>query len=164
LTALRAINRKVALFAGHVVFDKIGMLKTHEFDGEAIFDGLAASLVRPQFTSSSIDEKTVSCAGLFLPRLEMSGGGERLLDPDIPKRPDVEYGQRALPQPMRMCQWSKGAKCSSAAPFVTSKGQKQQFKLNFRPVFRAAKNAGHEGLMFHQSQRSGSHRPDLGSH
>jgi len=70
------------------------------------------------------------------------------LDPDIPKRPDVEYGQRALPQPMRMCQWSKGAKCSSAAPFVTSKGQKQQFKLNFRPVFRAAKNAGHEGLMF----------------
>jgi hypothetical protein len=54
-------------------------------------DGLAASLARPQFTSSSIDKKTVPCAGLFFPRLEMSGAGEGLLDPDIPKRPDVDF-------------------------------------------------------------------------
>jgi hypothetical protein len=38
LTARRGIYRKVTLFAGHVVFDEVGMLETHEFDGEAIFD------------------------------------------------------------------------------------------------------------------------------
>jgi hypothetical protein len=37
---------------------------------------------------------------------------------------------------------------------VTSKGQQQQFQLDFRPIFGAAKNAGHEGLIFisHRAQ------------
>jgi hypothetical protein len=38
LTALRSVYRKVTLFAGHVVFDEVGMLETHELDGEAILD------------------------------------------------------------------------------------------------------------------------------
>jgi hypothetical protein len=77
----------------------------------------------------------------------MSGGDERLLDPDIPKRPDVELGQRALAKPMRTRQWGKNAKSSDAAPFVTSKRQQQQFQLNFRPIFGAAKDASHEDLI-----------------
>lgn len=99
------------------------------------------------------------CARFFLPRPEMSGGGERLLHRDIPKRSDVELGQRAFPQPTRMRQRSNDAKSSSAGPFVTRKRQQQPFQLNFRPIFGAAKNAGHEGLIF--INHSGQDRIDL---
>ena|GEM_PF-910071 len=78
----------------------------------------------------------------------MSSGDERLLDPDIPKRPDVELGQRALAKPMRTRQWGNDATSSNAAPFVTGKWQQQQFQLNFCPIFGAAKDASHEGLIF----------------
>ncbi|HEY6381662.1 MAG TPA: hypothetical protein VIY07_07635 [Pseudolabrys sp.] len=71
-----------------------------------------------------------------------------MLHRDIPKRPDVELGQRAFPQPIRLRQRSYDAKSSSAGPFVMCKRQQQQFQLNFRPIFGAAKNAGHEGLIF----------------
>ena len=83
------------------------------------------------------------CAGFFLRCLEMSGGDERLLGPDIPKRPDVELGQRALAKPMRTRQWGNDAKSSNAAPFVTSKRQQQQFQLNFRPMRLALKPDSH---------------------
>ena len=35
---MRRIYRAVTLFAGNIVFDEIGVLQAHEFDGEAIFD------------------------------------------------------------------------------------------------------------------------------
>ena len=34
----RHVYVAVTLFAGDVIFDEIGMLQAHEFDGEAIFD------------------------------------------------------------------------------------------------------------------------------
>ena len=35
---VRGIYGAVTLFASHIVFDEIGVLQAHEFDGEAIFD------------------------------------------------------------------------------------------------------------------------------
>jgi hypothetical protein len=50
----------VTLFAGHVVFDEVGVLETHEFNGEAIFDMADNAALRLADGNDDADARAVT--------------------------------------------------------------------------------------------------------
>ncbi len=50
----------MTLFAGHVVFDEVGVLETHEFNGEAIFDMADNAALRLADGNDDADARAVT--------------------------------------------------------------------------------------------------------
>ena len=60
MTAVPRIYLKVTLFAGHVVFDEVGVLETHELNGEAIFDVADNAALRLADGNDDADARAVT--------------------------------------------------------------------------------------------------------